>query len=165
MNFNFNQQTIYEYVEFSFCLPINDLFYEKWDDDFLKADGKEIFFVSNTLGIILDKEKIENNYWEETNNVEVFHSSQDIETFIYFDLIRDSYDQCDMVFLGVRCNKKFDNLVRGKLLELYSKRNPRSNFQIDYFNQTLYRNTFNSDFYFYKLDKNKNRSIFNHNLH
>lgn len=164
MKLEINHTIIYNYVEFSFCLPIGDLFYEKWDEDSLKTDGKEIRSISTILNATFDKEEIETNYWDKTNNVEVYHSRDDKEVFIMFDLIRDLYDQCDMIYIGVRCNRRDDNIIRDVLLSLYKKSSPRSNFGIDYFNQSLYRRIFNSDFYFYKEERNKNRSIIHHNL-
>ena len=164
MKLEINHKTIYNYVEFSFCLPINDLFYEKWDEAKPRPDGKEIADVSQILGVTFDKGQIERDYWAETNNVEVYHSNVDKEVFIIFDLIRDPYDQGDMIVIGIRCNRENDEEIRDRLLSLYKKRDPRSNFTIDYFNQSLYRKVFNSDFYFYKNEKNKNRKINHHNL-
>jgi len=140
------------------------LFYEIWDTIDLKPDGKEIGFITKLLDIKWNKEKIEKDYWDETNEVQVYHSSDDREIFVYFDMIRDPYDQCDMISLGIRCHRDSDNIVRDKLLELYLKSSPRSNFQIDYFNQSLYMTVFNSDFYFYKREENKNRKLVHFNL-
>ena len=164
MKLEINHKTFYNYVEFSFCLPINDLFYEKWDEDKPKPDGKEITRVSNTLGATFDKGQIEKDYWNQTNSVEVYHSKGNKEVFIMFDLIRDPYDQCDMISIGIRCDRRDDNEVRDILLALYKKGNPRSNFEIDYFNRSLYRQIFNSDFYFYKKEENRGRKINHHNL-
>ena len=164
MKLEINHKTIYNYVEFSFCLPINDLFYEKWNEDRPKPDGKEIASIANILKVTFDKGQIEKDYWDQTNNVEVFHSKDDKEVFIMFDLIRDPYDQCDMIYMGIRCSRTDDNEIRDILLSLYKKRDPRSNFEIDYFNQSLYRQIFNADFYFYKKERNKNRKINHHNL-
>lgn len=152
------------YVEFSFCLPINDLFYEKWDDIQPKPDGREIKQINSILNTNIDIAYIEQNYWDETNNVEVYHSVDDREVFIYFDLIRDIYDQCDMIYLGIRCNIEKEIEIRDILLSLYKKRNPRSNFNIDYFNQSFYHKVFNSDFYFYKTEINKDRKMLHHGL-
>ncbi len=140
------------------------MFYEIWDTIDLKPDGKEIGFITKLLDIKWNKEKIEKDYWDETNEVQVYHSSDDREIFVYFDMIRDPYDQCDMISLGIRCHRDSDNIVRDKLLELYLKSSPRSNFQIDYFNQSLYMTVFNSDFYFYKREENKNRKLVHFNL-
>jgi len=118
MKLEINHTTIYNYVEFSFCLPINDLFYEKWDEDKPKPDGKEITTISTTLNVTFDKEQIEKNYWDKTNNAEVYHSRDDKEVFIMFDLIRDPYDQCDLIYIGVRCNRRYDNEIRDALLSL-----------------------------------------------
>jgi DNA adenine methylase len=164
MKLEINYTTIDNYVEFSFCLPINDLFYEKWDEDKPKPDGKEITSISKTLRATFDQGEIEKDYWGQTNNVEVYHSKDDKEVFIMFYLIRDPYDQCDMIYIGVRCNRRDDIEIRDVLLSLYKKGNARSNFEIDYFNQSLYRQIFNSDFYFYKKEQNINRRINHHNL-
>lgn len=159
-----NHKTKYKYVEFSFCLPINDLFYEICDTIDLKPDGKEIDFITKLLDIKWNKEKVEKDYWDDTNEVQVYHSSVDREIFVYFDMIRDPHDQCDMIFIGIRCHRDSDSIVRDKLLELYLKSSPRSNFQIDYFNQSLYMTVFNSDFYFYKREENKNWKLVHFNL-
>lgn len=164
MKLEINHPTIYNYVEFSFSLPINDLFYEKWDANVLKPDGHEINGIADVLAVPINKPQVEKDYWNNTDNVEVYHSDNDREVFIMFDLIRDPYDQCNMIHLGVRCLRNNDEEIRDRLLHLYKKRNPRSNFQIDYFNQSIYRKIFGSDFYFYKLEENKNRRINHHNL-
>jgi hypothetical protein len=164
MKLAINQETKRDYVEFSFHLPIGDLFYEKWDEDLLKQDGKQLNFICDLLQIKIEKEKIEQKFWNQENSVEVFHGLSDIETFIYFDLARDPQDQCMMIRLGVRCNRELDVKVRDKLLELYKKLTPRSNFEIDYFNQFLYAQVFDSDFHFYGLEKNKGRKLYHHNL-
>jgi hypothetical protein len=164
MKLAINQETKRDYVEFSFHLPIADLFYEKWDEDPLKPDGKELNFICDLLRIKIEKEKIEEKFWGHENSVEVFHGAKNPETFIYFDLARDPQDQCMMIHLGVRCNRELDEKVRDKLLELYKKLTPRSNFEIDYFNQSLYAQAFNSDFHFYGLEKNTGRKLNHHHL-
>jgi hypothetical protein len=164
MNLEINHQTIYNYVEFSFSLPINDLFYEKWDENVLKLDGHEINGIADVLNVPINNTQIEKDYWNHTDNVEVYHSNNDREAFIMFDLIQDQYDQCNMIHLGVRCHRSNDEKIRDSLLKLYKKRDPRSNFEIDYFNQSIYRKIFGSEFYFYKQEENKNRRINHHNL-
>jgi hypothetical protein len=164
MKLAINHEMKKNYVEFSFHLPIADLFYERWDEDPLKRDGKEINSIGDLLHIKIDKAKIEKKFRSQENSVEVFHGTLNIETFIYFDLERDPQDQCMMVHLGVRCSRELDEKVRDKLLELYKKLTPRSNFEIDYFNQSLYAQVFDSDFHFYGLEKNKGRKLNHHNL-
>ena len=72
----------------------------------------EIANISKTLVVTFDNGQIEKDYWDQTNNVDVYHSKDDKEVFIMFDLIRDSHDQCDMIYIGVRCNRRDDNEVR-----------------------------------------------------
>jgi hypothetical protein len=164
MKLAINHETKIDYVEFSFHLPILDLFYERWDEDPLKPDRKEIDSICDLLQIKIEKEKIEKKFYDQENSVEVFHGISNSETFIYFGLARDPQDQCMMIHLGVRCNRELDEKVRDKLLELYKKLTPRSNFEIDYFNQSLYAQVFDSDFHFYGLEKNRERKLNHHNL-
>ena len=79
--------------------------------------------------------------------------------------IRDQYDQCDMVFLGVRLNRIYEKRIFELMLALYFKtKGPCSNFQIDFFNQSLYRIVFDEDYYFYKQEKYKNRELIHYHL-
>jgi hypothetical protein len=159
-----NHETKRDYVEFSFHLPIADLFYDRWDEDPLKPDGKEINSICDLLHVKIEKEKIEKKFYDQENSAEVYHGISNSEVFIYFDLSRDPLDQCMMIHLGVRCTCELDEKVRDKLLELYKKLTPRSNFEIDYFNQSLYAKVFDSSFHFYGLEKNKGRKLNHYNL-
>mgnify|MGYP003605366693 CR=1 FL=1 len=163
-NMNIDYIKSLNYVEYSFSLPINSVFYEKWDEDNLVINDKIINEIASILQVKLNKVIIENSFWNETNNVEVFHGN-DSENFIFFDLIRDEFDQCDMCFLGVRLNKKFEKIIFDLMLSLYYKtKGPCSNLEIDFYNQSLFRMVFNEDFYFYKNEKNKMRKLNHHNL-
>lgn len=153
----FNPYTVLDFVEFSFCLPVFDLFYLKWEDNLTKS-GKELKEICQILKIEIDVEFIESEYWkEDNNNVFIFHSKTSVNNFILLDLLKDDYDQCNMITIAVRVHKDFDIIIRDLLLTLYKKSSPRSNFQIDYFNNHYYRQVFHSSFYFYQQKIELNR--------
>lgn len=160
-----NWQTIQNYLEFSFALPFGDLFFENWNYDEWKKDGKEINTVSEYLKIPIDFKYLFNKFENESIDIDVFHNPNNLEEFISVEFVDDPTDQCGMVVLGVRCLKNKEKKIIEILFELYKKRQPRSNFNIDYFNQSNYKRTFNSDFYFYECQKPKGRrKQFHHNI-
>ncbi|MDX2360162.1 MAG: hypothetical protein QNK23_05120 [Crocinitomicaceae bacterium] len=160
-----NNITILDYVEFSFALPFGDLFFEDWNENDWKKDGKQINEISEDLCIPFDFEYLDGRFENDSIDVEVFHKPNDSEEFISIEFADDPTDQCGMVILGVRCLKEKENKIRESLFDLYKKGQPRSSFSIDYFNQTLYRRTFGSDFYFYKDQKPlRKRKQYHHNI-
>lgn len=162
MKLEVNFSNCENYVEYSFHLPIGDLFYVCWDDDIPVPDGHEIEGIVKILEINVDLKKVEENYWLPINNVEVYHSHKDANTFLYLDLETSDYDQCEMIFIGVRCCKRVEKQILEILLRLYKKNSPRSNLNIDYFNYGLYLKVFRSEFYFYPNEKD--RKMINYNL-
>ena len=167
MKLEFDYKKTKNYIEYSFLLPINSLFYKKWDVenvDELENDDEVISELTDILKISFNKEIVENNYWNEKNTVEVFHGNNP-ENFIYFDLIIDPYDQCNMIFFGVRLERIYENRIFELMLKLYFETNgPCSNLEIDFFNQTLYHIVFSEEFYFYKQEKYNGRKLIHHNL-
>lgn len=153
------------YIEYSFALPILSIFYEDWsveNSNDLVLDTSIIDKIADILNIKFDRIRIEENYWAETNNVEVFHG-ENIENFLFFDLGIDPYDQCNMVVLGVRLERKYEKEIFDLMLSLYHRsQGPCSNLQVDYFNQSLYRTVFNENFYFYKDKKYENQKLIHH---
>jgi hypothetical protein len=156
-NLTFDPNTLLDFVEFSFSLPADDLFYLKWEDNLTKS-GKEIKEICEVLKIDIDLEFAENSYWEKENNdVYVFHSRANTNTFLLFDFLKDHYDQCSMILIAVRVHKDLDVVIRDLLFNLYKKSSPRTNFQIDYFNHMFFRQVFNSSFFFYEQKTGQNR--------
>ena len=88
------------------------------------------FYMGEDLYLPFDfvKEK----YFDNNNhNVEVFHSYEDEQVFIYFDLQKEPTDQNDMFFLGIRCTKHQEEIIHEKLLKMYKKLQTCSPFTFD----------------------------------
>lgn len=165
MNIGFHHEIMNHRIEYSFTLPIQAIFYQKWDVesiDNLKVDTSIIDRIAKLLDVRYNRHLIEDNYWKETNNVEVFHG-KDVNDFLFFDLVIDPYDQCNMVFFGVGLDRKYEKQILDLMLELYYKSGgPCSDLTIDYFNKSLHHVVLSEDFYFYKSKIYEGRKLIHH---
>jgi len=151
------------YVEFSFYACFYEIFLvdnPPWETE---LNGTELSDALGTLNILVNKELIIEKYSDRNNHdVEVFHSSEDEQVFAYFDLEKDSTDQNDMFFLGIRCKKTDEIVVHGKLLNIYRLLKTSSAFSFDIINHQLYEKVFRSYFYFYNDNYNQHKRQLNH---
>ncbi|WP_282133851.1 hypothetical protein [Cellulophaga baltica] len=134
-------KNIPDFVEVEFAMPFYEMYYPLLDYD-CEIDPFELKELCNFLSIKLDTELLFNEYEKtkiEEGNIHIYFSEINKDIFIYFDLLKDKYDQMDMVIIGVRI--KTDDLTKTReiLHNLYFKSTTRSDIQEDYFNQSLWR--------------------------
>ncbi len=82
-----------KYIDFYFYACLDELFDVK--DSYWKTNlkGNEIIDLAKSLNIKIDIPLIVKDYWnEETNNIEIFHSSDDDLVFLYLDIRRMRID-------------------------------------------------------------------------
>jgi len=132
-----------EFVELEFALPFYEMYFpDTYNDNKLPKNPFELRKLAEELHIRLDTDFLFKTY-EQTEygkgDIFVFYSQQSKDTFIYFDLLKDEHDQMNMIVLGVRVPIADREKIREKLWELYFKSTTRSDFQEDYFNQSLWR--------------------------
>ena len=135
--------TIPEYVELKFMMPFHEMYFaDTWNDNELPKNPFELIELSDYLNIKLDTDFLYNEY-ELTNykkgDIYIFYPSDRKDIFIYFDLFKDEYDQMAMILLGVRLKTVNKKNIKDILKKLYFKSTTRTDFQEDYFNQSLYR--------------------------
>lgn len=134
--------TIPEYVELQFMLPFYEMYFpDTWNDNNLKRNPFELLELCKCLNIKLDTDFLYNEYESTENkkgNIYIFYSNNNKNFFIYFDFLKDEYDQMAMVLLGVRVKTIDKKRIKDILKKLYFKSTTRSDFQEDYFNQSLY---------------------------
>ncbi len=135
--------TIPEYVELEFMMPFYEMYFpDTWNDNKLPKNPFELIELCDYLNIKLDTDFLYDEY-ELTDykkgDIYIFYPFDRKDIFIYFDLLKDEYDQMAMVLLGVRL-KTVDKInIKDILKKLYFKSTTRSNFHEDYFNQSLFR--------------------------
>ena len=152
------------YVEFSFYCCFYEVFAIPNSYWTTSLTGAEIVEILNILKININLDFVKEKYFDNNNhNVEVFHSYEDEQVFIYFDLQKEPTDQNDMFFLGIRCTKHQEEIIHEKLLKMYKKLQTCSPFTFDIYNNQLYYKVFLSFFYFYNNKYNElNRQIRHH---
>ncbi|WP_207534488.1 hypothetical protein [Desertivirga arenae] len=150
------------YVEFTFaaCLPeLLNIEDSDWETDF---NGNEIFDTLALLSITADRELLIKQFEDLHNSdVEVFHSANDIQVFAYFDLDKDPTDQNDMFLFGLRCEKKDEELIIQKLLDIYRKLKTTGAFEFRKYGHTLFDHVFYSHYHFYENNYNSNKRKIN----
>lgn len=88
--------------------------------------------MAKSLNIKIDIPLIVKNYWnEETNNIEIFHSSDDDLVFLYLDIRRMRTDQNDMFFFGVRCTEMQKENIMNQLISIYDLLKTTGSFNYD----------------------------------
>ena len=153
------------YVEFYFHCCFYELFNIEsgWESD---LNGNEILDLLKILEIDFDKQLVSDVYKnQQDHSVEVFHSTEDEQVFVYFDLEKDPTDGNDMFFLGISCKRADEPKVHELLLKIFKKLKTTSPFSFDIWNHQLYDKVFRSYFYFYNNDYNAyKRQMHHHNL-
>lgn len=132
-----------EYLEIEFAMPFYELFYpDLYNDNKLPKNPFELEELCELMGTSIDFDQLYclyESYKDNEGEILIFHSNSTNERFIFIDLFKDMYDQMNMVKLGVRIKEQEKDLIRGVLEKLYFKSTTRSDWQEDYFNQTLWR--------------------------
>ena len=132
-----------EYVEMKFSMPFYEFYFpDVWNENNLPKNPFEIINLCQKLDIILDTDFLYKEYDNTTikeGNIYLFYSNNNEETFIYFDLLKDEFDQMVMVHFGVRVKTEIEKEVKEILKQLYFKSTTRSDFTEDYFNESLNR--------------------------
>jgi hypothetical protein len=132
-----------EYVELEFAMPFYEMYFpDTWNDNKLPKNPFELIELCEKLMIKLDTGFLYEEY-EKTEykkgDIYIFYATSDRDIFLYFDLLKDEYDQMAMVVIGVRIKTIDRETVREVLEKFYFKSTTRSDFQEDYFNHSLYR--------------------------
>jgi hypothetical protein len=132
-----------EYIEMEFAIPFYEFYFDaNWGENNIPKNPVELIALSQKLNIILDCDYLFSTY-EETNikegDIYIFYQNNNKEIFMYFDLLKDEYDQMAMVTFGVRVKMEDKREVKDILKQLYFKSTTRSDFQEDYFNASLNR--------------------------
>jgi hypothetical protein len=130
------------YVEISFKMPFYDLYYEgEWDEQIPKQPH-ELLALCNWLQIELNTDLLYETYSPAKigqGDIYILKSPLSEGSFLYFDLLKDPYDQMAMVSIGLRVPTLDLDKIRLILRPLYFKSKPRSPLEEDYFNQKLWR--------------------------
>jgi hypothetical protein len=132
-----------EYVEMEFAMPFYEFYFEDtWNDKALPKNPFELKALSQKLNIILDCDFLFSEYEDtkiKAGDIYIFYQNNNKEIFMYFDLLKDEYDQMAMVTFGVRVKMENKREIKDILKQLYFKSTTRSDFQEDYFNASLNR--------------------------
>ena len=97
-------ENIQEFVEVEFALSFFDMYYPLLDED-CEIHPIELIELCQFLSIKLNTEFLYKEYRNtkiDEGNIHIYFSNANPDIFIYFDLLKDKYDQMDMVVLGVR---------------------------------------------------------------
>jgi hypothetical protein len=132
-----------EYVELKFMMPFYEMYFpDTWNDNQLARNPFELKELSEYLAINLDTDFLYSEY-EKTiytgGDIYIFYPKENKNLFLYFDLLKDKYDQMAMIWIGVRIKIEDKKAVRDILEKLYFKSTTRSDFSEDYFNQGLHK--------------------------
>lgn len=136
-----NLNNVPEFVEVEFAMPFYEMYYPLLDED-SEIDPFELKELCNFLSIKFDTELLFTEYEKtkiEEGNIHIYYSELNKDIFLYFDLLKDKYDQMDMVIIGVRVKTNDLTKTREILHKLYFKSTTRTDIQEDYFNQSLWR--------------------------
>jgi hypothetical protein len=130
-----------EHVELSFSLPFYELYFpaDNWDENLPKTPI-ELLELCQEMEIKIDPEFLYTQFDTTKINqgdIYIFYSSNQQDSFIYFDFHKDPTDQMAMIQFGVRTKTENKKKIKTILEKLYFKSTTRSNFQEDYFNQLL----------------------------
>jgi hypothetical protein len=132
-----------EYVEMEFAMPFYEFYFpDTWNDNKLSKKPFELIELAQKLDIVLDTDFLYRMYEEteyKNGDIYFFYQNNNKEIFIYFDLLKDEFDQMAMVNFGVRVETQAKGEIKEILKKLYFKSTTRSDFQEDYFNQSLNR--------------------------
>lgn len=132
-----------DFLEIEFAMPFYELYYpDLYNDLKLPKNPFEMEELCLKLNTSIDFELLYKTYEtarDEEGEIMVYHSDESDEVFIYIDLLKDKYDQMNMVTIGVRIREIEKESIRETLEKLYFKSTTRSDWQEDYFNQTLWR--------------------------
>ena len=135
-------------MEMEFAMPFYELYFpDTWNDNNLSKNPFELIELSQMLNINIDTDFLFKIYDEtefKKGDVYIFYQNDNIEIFIYFDLLKDEFDQMAMINFGVRVKTEIKYQVKEILKKLYFKSTTRTDFQEDYFNQSLNRIASNS---------------------
>jgi hypothetical protein len=115
-----------EFVEISFSIPFYDIYFEdeSWDESKFEKCPTELLAICKALDIYLDTNFLYDEYNKNLyvgGDIHIFYSKENAESFIYFDLQRDKFDQMAMVFVGIRFRVKDLTSIKEKILPLYFK--------------------------------------------
>ena len=156
---------MYDYCEFSTCLPFEELFYEKWEDNLsdMVVDNT-IYDLTKLLNIFIDRKILENGHQGRDKRIDVFHAKGNQEVFAYFDHFKEPTDQNDMIYFAVRLPRANESKVFELFYRLYTKSSPRCNFQIDCWNQSNYHRVFKSEFCIKTQPEFADKQLFRHVL-
>lgn len=137
-----------EYLEIEFAMPFYELYYpDLYNDNKLPKNPFELEELCNLMDTAIDFNKLYylyESYKSNEGEILIFHSNSNNERFIFIDLFKDLHDQMNMVKLGVRIKELEKEQIRKVLEKLYFKSTTRSDWQEDYFNQSLWRTAQNN---------------------
>lgn len=95
-----------EYVEMVFAMPFYEFYYpDTWNGNKLSKNPFELTELKQIMGINLDTDFLYKLYEEmeyKEGDIYLFYKDNSKEIFIYFDLLKDEFDQMAMVNFGVR---------------------------------------------------------------
>ncbi len=132
-----------EFLEIEFAMPFYELYYlDLYNDNKLPKNPFELRELCQLLNTEIDFNSLYENYEKTKDNegeIMVYHSTDSDDRFILIDLLKDKYDLMNMVTVGVRIKETEKELIRKVLEKLYFKSTTRSDWQEDYFNQSLWR--------------------------
>jgi hypothetical protein len=134
-------KNIPEFVEVEFAMPFYEMYYPVLDYD-CDIDPFELNELCDFLSIKINTQLVFNEYEKtkiEEGDINIYFSHLNKNIFLYLDLLKDKYDQMDMIVIGVRIKTIDLEKVRSILHKLYFKSTTRSDIQEDYFNQSLWR--------------------------
>ena len=132
-----------DYLEIEFAMPFYELYYpDLYNDNKLQKNPFELEELCQKLNTKIDFELLYKTYEttkDEEGEIMVYHSFETEERFIYIDLLKDKYDQMNMVTIAVRIKYSEKKSIKETLEKLYFKSTTRSDWQEDYFNQSLWQ--------------------------
>jgi hypothetical protein len=132
-----------DYGEMEFEIPFYEFYFEDiWNDKNQSKNPHELIELSKQLNITLNTDFLYQQYEStaiQKGDIYIFFENNNKEIFIYFDLLKDEYDQMAMVTFGVRIKTETKREIKEILKKLYFKSTTRSDFQEDYFNQSMNR--------------------------
>ena len=127
----------FKYADITFHACHDELFAIEGSYWQSELKGNEIVELANILNIEVNRDTITNAYGK-IDCIEIFHSKDDHETFLYFDLIKDNTDQNDMLFFGIRFQRENFDQVLYPILDIYNKLKTTSPLKYDKWGYSLF---------------------------
>src|SRR4051812_10871921 len=114
-----------EFVELEFYMPFYELFSsDQNNDNPIVKQAFELEELCNKLSIAIDANILYETYKQTdyvNGDVFVFYSKGNKNTFIYLDLLKDEYDQMNMILIGVRIPMTIMADIKLIMMKLYFK--------------------------------------------